>query len=41
MKIKINNRGGGGGWNKHVLGGKKSKNYQSGRGDDYLGLKSI
>ena len=39
--LKINNSGWGGvgGWNKDVLGGKKSKNLQSG-GDDYSGLES-
>ena len=31
--------GGGGIWNKDVLGGKKLKNYQS-EGDDYSGLES-
>ena len=31
---------GGGGWNKDVLGGKISKNEQSGVGDDYSGLES-
>ena len=37
--LKINDRGG---WNKDVLGGKKSKNYQSvNRGGlDYSGLES-
>ena len=35
--LKINNRGGA--WTKDVLGGKKSKNWQSGA-DDYSGLDS-
>ena len=34
--LKINNRGG---WNKDILGVKKSKNKQPG-GDDYSGLES-
>ena len=47
--LRINNRaaggrgvGGGWGWNKDVLGGKKSKiNNRWGWGDDYSGLENI
>ena len=39
--LKINNSGWGGvgGWNKDVLGGKKSKNLQSGGGERLFGTR--